>query len=164
MKYQLKNILSNYFDEVMHNILIIQNSSNEDNNIRDIYDSILYKKAVGFLKNKLCAQNHEFKHKLILTYNFNTDDAPIFHSSKTSFWPLQLLINELPVKLRFQNLILFSMWMGPSEPTARFMNFYMSYFVKQAKSLMYDGFAFMHKGKRFQIFLIPICSSVDSVV
>jgi len=42
----------------------------------------------------------------ILTFNFNIDGAVLFHSSKLSLWPVQLIINELPTELRFKNIIL----------------------------------------------------------
>ena len=35
-----------------------------------------------------------------VTVTFNTDGIPVFKSSKYEFWPLFLLINELPYKLR----------------------------------------------------------------
>lgn len=32
-----------------------------------------------------------------ITLSFNTDGVPLFNSSKCSFWPLQIVINELPI-------------------------------------------------------------------
>ncbi|CAD6245217.1 GSCOCG00013587001-RA-CDS, partial [Cotesia congregata] len=60
--------------------------------ISDIRDSNLYKE----LKQQLPET---------FTLNYNTDGAPIFKSSKQSFWPQQLVINELPLKERFKHII-----------------------------------------------------------
>lgn len=57
----------------------------------DICDGELYQNLVrsGFLADN---QN--------VSFIFNTDGIPIFKSSGFSFWPLYLLINELPYKMR----------------------------------------------------------------
>ena len=57
----------------------------------DVYSGILYQQhvATGFLANP----NN-------ISLIFNTDGLPVFKSSKFSFWPLYLLINELPYKMR----------------------------------------------------------------
>ena len=57
----------------------------------DIYDGNVYQELVrdGFLANK---DN--------ISFLFNTDGIPVFKSSGFSFWPLFLLINELPYKMR----------------------------------------------------------------
>lgn len=38
----------------------------------------------------------------ILKINFSTDGAPIFHKSKRSMWPLQIILQDLPPELRFK--------------------------------------------------------------
>ena len=35
-----------------------------------------------------------------IAITFNTDGVPVFRSSEFSFWPLFLLINELPYRMR----------------------------------------------------------------
>ena len=58
----------------------------------DIYDGKLYQRqvAAGFLAEK----NN-------ISVIFNTDGVPVFRSSKFAFWPIYLLINELPYKMRY---------------------------------------------------------------
>ena len=36
-----------------------------------------------------------------VTLTFNTDGIPVFKSSKYAFWPMYLMVNELPYKMRF---------------------------------------------------------------
>ncbi|KAH6922696.1 hypothetical protein HPB50_018225 [Hyalomma asiaticum] len=47
-----------------------------------------------------------------LTLTINTDGTPVFKSSKTSVWPLQIVVNELPAATRLQNPILIALWFG----------------------------------------------------
>lgn len=57
----------------------------------DIYDGIVYQNLVhsGFLSNE---------HNISLI--FNTDGVPVFRSSSFSMWPILLLVNELPYRMR----------------------------------------------------------------
>jgi hypothetical protein len=57
----------------------------------DICDGEVYQSLV---RNGFLADNRN------VSFIFNTDGIPIFKSSKFSFWPLYLLINELPYKMR----------------------------------------------------------------
>ena len=59
-----------------------------------MYDGKLYQQEVasGFLANR----NN-------ISLIFNTDGVPVFRSSSFSFWPLYLLINELPYKMRYMS-------------------------------------------------------------
>ena len=49
---------------------------------------------------------------------WNTDDVPLFKSSKISIWPIFLVINELEPKLRFKsvNIIFAGMWYSTKKP------------------------------------------------
>ena len=63
-----------------------------EENRDDIYGGEIYQDLVksGFLQNP---------HNLTLV--FNTDGIPVFRSSSFSFWPLHLIINELPFRMRY---------------------------------------------------------------
>ena len=63
----------------------------QDGYYTDIYNGKLYQNQVssGILDN----QNN-------ISFIMNTDGIPVFRSSKYSFWPVYLLINELPFKMR----------------------------------------------------------------
>lgn len=59
--------------------------------ISDIRDGYVYQELVadGFLARE---EN--------ISFQFNTDGIPVFKSSSYSFWPLHLIINELPYRMR----------------------------------------------------------------
>ncbi|XP_018373627.1 PREDICTED: uncharacterized protein LOC108767945, partial [Trachymyrmex cornetzi] len=137
---------------LLHNLKKIENSyqSNRPHYIRDVYDSTIYAK----LKSRTKSDDSH-----MLTYNFNTDGAPIFISSKKSMWPLQIIINELPVKMRFRNILLGAFWVGEVEPTPAMMNAFLKEFVVQAKHLQLHGVRIGTEIFRFY----PFCCTVDSV-
>lgn len=66
--------------------------SGSGNSRSDICDGVVYQKLVknGFLANK---------HNISVV--FNTDGVPVFRSSAFSFWPLYLVVNELPYRMRY---------------------------------------------------------------
>lgn len=67
--------------------------------------------------------------------------VPIFDSSKFSIWPLYLIINKLPDKLRIKkkNMILAGLWFGPHGPSP---NWFMNTFREELKKL-YKGVKFI---------------------
>ncbi|KAH9367124.1 hypothetical protein HPB48_021458 [Haemaphysalis longicornis] len=42
----------------------------------------------------------------------------VFSSSKASVWPIQLMVNELPFNVRFQNVIVGALWFAKTHPPA----------------------------------------------
>lgn len=77
---------------------------------RDIYDGSIYR---SYFNNSgpLSSPNN-------ISFTMNTDGAPVFKSSKMSLWPIYLMINELPYKLRIknENMILASLWFDSKKP------------------------------------------------
>lgn len=67
----------------------------------DIYDGDVYQALVrsGFLRNK----NN-------ISLILNTDGIPVFRSSSFAFWPLHLMINEFPFKMRQVWSVLFVLY------------------------------------------------------
>lgn len=155
MRYQLETLFKdkNIVDSLLNNVSQIRrNLCNDDDSISDIYDSQLYKKALG---------NAD---ELTLTYNFNTDGAPIFHSSKKSFWPMFFLLNELPVDIRFKHIFLAGLWIGLKEPSPGFMQLFVNSFVKMAVNLLEEGLMVRtSNGISFKFTVKPMCMCVDSV-
>lgn len=41
----------------------------------------------------------------VFTFTLNTDGVPVFKSSGYQFWPLYLVINELPYQMRYFNYV-----------------------------------------------------------
>ena len=64
--------------------------------LNNICDGSLYQELVasGFLLNPLN-----------ISLQFNTDDVPVFKSSSFSFWPLHLIFNELPPRIRHYSIV-----------------------------------------------------------
>ena len=61
--------------------------------LSDICDGSVYQDLVaqGFLASR---EN--------ISLQFNTDGIPVFKSSSFSFWPLHIIINELPHRMRWE--------------------------------------------------------------
>ncbi|XP_074109088.1 uncharacterized protein LOC141533894 [Cotesia typhae] len=124
LKYQLKLLFRD--TEVKNDLLNTMEKLRQPRNdgvINDIYDSQLYK-AVQKLSPGA------------LTYNVNTDGAPLTKSSKRSMWPIQLHINELSPTLRFRNVLLGGLYITSAEPSPEFMQTYMSKFLEKANNIM----------------------------
>ncbi|XP_075742920.1 uncharacterized protein LOC142796363 [Rhipicephalus microplus] len=51
-----------------------------------------------------------------LTVTFNVDGARAFKCSKSSLWPIQCVVNELPVTLRWSNMLLCGLYFGKGHP------------------------------------------------
>ena len=60
----------------------------------DIYDGSVYKEHSSF-----------FSKSYNISFTLNYDGAPKFKSSNMQIWPVQLCINELPPKLRYNILM-----------------------------------------------------------
>lgn len=63
-----------------------------NNTCSDVCGGALYKELVS---------NHSHTLRSFVTLTFNTDGIPVFKSSKYAFWPMFLVVNELPYKMRF---------------------------------------------------------------
>jgi hypothetical protein len=80
-----------------------------DNTIAgDIYESILYKKYIKCMPTK----------KDCYISILNWDGVAKFKSSKTQTWSIYLIINELPVGMRFkkENIIYAGLWVSKGKP------------------------------------------------
>ncbi|XP_044597536.1 uncharacterized protein LOC123274110 isoform X3 [Cotesia glomerata] len=152
-QYQLESLL--HEKEIQEDLLKTFTKLDERENdgiINDIYDSKFYKDI-----QQLSPQT--------LTFNLNTDGAPAFNSSNRSFWPIQLILNELSPQIRKQNVILAGMMLTSTEPSPQLMNSYLSKFLDDAEKLMTNGLNItMHDSnlqRNFKVHCHLVC--VDSV-
>ena len=74
---------------------------------------------------------------------FNVDGVPVFKSSPKSLWPVYHTINELPVRLRKQHMILHCLWFGNCKPR---MDTYLKPLVDELKKLNSEGFYWKYNG------------------
>ncbi|KAH9378023.1 hypothetical protein HPB48_022694 [Haemaphysalis longicornis] len=61
-----------------------------------------------------------------LTFTLNTDESPVLKSSKTSVWPLQFTLNELPPTARLKHRVLAGLWLATTHPN---MQAFLSRFI-----------------------------------
>ncbi|XP_015609779.1 uncharacterized protein LOC107274782 [Cephus cinctus] len=153
--YQIKMLLQDQdsLSRLLENINTIENrNTTEDLSIWDIHDGELYwniSKEYG-------------RRRKLLTLSVSTDGGVLFHNSKLGFWPLQITINELPVDLRFKNVMIAALWTTETEPKSDFMNLYMSKFLKnlmRARVTVYSNIDQLLIEFKFLVLLV----STDSV-
>jgi len=148
LQYQFKTFLEN--SEIQYLLDEHQKKSSDtsldNDNMADIHDANLYKS----LKTK----------GYDLTFNWNTDGAPVFISSKCSMWPVQLIINELPPTQRFRRVILAGIWYDKMEPN---MNSYLKYFAMNIQKLANEGVTWYKNGVAHTSKITALCCCVDSI-
>ena len=66
--------------------------------LSDIHDGSVYKEMV---------KEGVFLSKYHISVILNTDGIPVFRSSSFSFWPIHLLVNELPFRMRYKILCMY---------------------------------------------------------
>ncbi|XP_043480061.1 uncharacterized protein LOC122509849 [Leptopilina heterotoma] len=136
----------NYYNHVM------QDRIQETDIFSDIYDGRAYSDFVQSLPP-------EDKHQYV-TFTFNCDGAPVFESSNTSIYPIQLMINELPFEVRTKETIVAALWFGKSKPN---MNVFLKGYVDQMNELTDSRVECVIQGEARLIRPFAICCSVDSV-
>ena len=113
--------------------------------IEDIFDGQIYKTmANGTLDSDPNA----------LSITFNCDGVPIFKSSNFGIWPLQGIINELPPKERYENILLIGLWFGTGKPT---MTTFLHPFTEELRRLSTIGMKWVNAG-------ISVCSRVFACI
>ncbi len=137
---------SNISDLVGHRFArAMQNNSN----IEDIYDGSVYKEVMN---------DKDSSH---ISLTFNTYGVQLFNSSKYSMWPIQSLINELPIHLRRKHVLLTGLWFGMSKPV---VSCFLKPFVTECNQLAVNGFKWLSRKKEFRTtFVHTLVCSVDSV-
>ncbi|CAC5361428.1 unnamed protein product [Mytilus coruscus] len=150
LQNQIQNLFSqeNFYERLQHRFT----RNTPDGTYEDIYDGKIYK--------SLNRENGLLSNPDNISFTFNTDGAAVFKSSKVSVWPIFLVINELPYKLRMkrENMILASLWFGSQKPA---MGTFLKPFQHSMKNL-YNGIecfspkrgAFLSKG-------ILLCGTAD---
>ena len=121
---QLKNMFSvdGFFESLQHRF----KRTTARGTYADIYDGILHK--------NLSKDDGPLNSPNNISFTFNTDGAPVFKSSNVSIWPIYLVVNELPYRLRMkkENMILASLWFGSKKPS---MSTFLKPFLKSMKEL-----------------------------
>ncbi|KAG0443816.1 hypothetical protein HPB47_014494 [Ixodes persulcatus] len=92
-----------------------------------------------------------------LTVTFNTDGSPLYKSSKSSVWPIQFTINELPPRARFEHCVLAGLWFGSSHPN---MALFLEKFVEEVNAL--DSLTWRHNSSTISSKVYALCCCVDA--
>lgn len=135
-----------------YNDVIYQREEAIINGFHDIYDGRKYKDFVQSLP--------ENQKKSYATATLNSDGSPIFKSSKFSIWPIQVIINEVPLHERNQKPMVYSLWFGHDKPK---MTYFLRPFVAHLNSLSKNGVSCTINDEIKEIHLYCICCCVDSV-
>jgi len=119
-----------------------------DSNLQDIYDGRKYKEFIASLPD-----NHK---KSYLTVIFNSDGSPIFKSAKFSIWPIQIIPNEVPMHVRNQKSIVYSLWFDHDKPN---MTYFLRPFVDSMNSLTTNGIIcnINNEIRRIHLCLVLLC-------
>ena len=96
-----------------------------------------------------------------ITIQFNLDGVQLFHSSTTSMWPIQVAVNELPYKMRRDNILLCGVWYGKCKPK---METNLKFLVDELVDLLEVGITRIDpEGRETLIKVHAIMCSVDAV-
>lgn len=123
-----------------------------DGTIRDIFDGKCYR---SFVKNLPEQERYSY-----VTTIFNTDGAPRFESSQFSVWPMYLQINEIPIDVRFKNIIPCGIWFGRNKPE---MSTFLHPFTEMMNKVSTDGISCSIKDNQINVKVYCLTCSVDSV-
>lgn len=154
LEYQLNLLLK---DEEIRNYLLNAakgiTKAKETTAITDIQDSKLYKKTKDQFPNTI-------------TYNLSTDGAPVSSgkSGTRSFWPLSVIINDLPPEIRFKHILLVGIMVVTNEPQPHLMNLFIDKFKEEAIHLHTIGLTLkLANDCKVTLTFTPFCVIADSV-
>ncbi|KAJ1519060.1 hypothetical protein ONE63_011303 [Megalurothrips usitatus] len=121
--------------------------------IRDVFDGVLYKNLSS--NDQILSKSNNF------SVTMNTDGSPVFRSGSNSMWPVQVRINELPPKLRFDssNMFVCGVWFGSCEPN---MNVFLSPYVCESQSLYESGFKWTVDHEEITSHVVTLNCCLDS--
>jgi hypothetical protein len=141
---QLKQLLT---DPTLYSYLTNRNLEEliQSDEITDVTTAKLYKNLIKY--------HGMSKNDFSLTWN--ADGIPVFKSSQYSIWPVQCMINELPIHLRSSNILLTGLWFGRTKPK---MNTFLMSFVNECRKLEEGGFLFQGESDRRKVYAL-VCSS-----
>ncbi|KAJ8682817.1 hypothetical protein QAD02_018609 [Eretmocerus hayati] len=123
--------------------------------ICDFDDSNLFKKIISSITLEPAT--------FILFYDFGTDGALLTRSGKRGFWPLQVILNDLPPKLRLRFVLLLGVLLIPTESDNDLINLFLTPFIAQPRYPYYSGITVDYKGTKIRLRFCPLNILVDSV-
>ncbi|XP_064467816.1 uncharacterized protein LOC135385485 [Ornithodoros turicata] len=146
LRRQLQHLLRHTGTIVGSNLQRIA-SSQRSSDCSDITDGALYHET----RQRFCMTSDD------LTLTINTDGSPVFKSSKSSVWPIQVMLNELSVLHRWRHIIVAGLWFAKEHPPT---HLFMKAFVDEVIKVGTIAWTYGSTLVRSRIF--PILSCVDS--
>lgn len=146
---QIADLLEMY---EVHYEYVIKDRKPENNIISDVYDGKQYRK---FVKSLPSTERYNY-----VSTVFNTDGAEKFKSSKSSIWPIYLMINELPAQERLRKLVTCGLWINRKKPN---LGIFLHSFVLFLKKNTESGISCTIKGEKRVLSLYVIQCCVDTV-
>lgn len=144
IRHQLQRVL----DDGDFRDLTLNHQSSET--VNDIQDGTMYQEFVA----ATAAVGHR------VSFTLNIDGAPVFKSSATAVWPIQLTVNELPPHKRMDKRLLAALWFGREKPK---MDIFQTAFVNIMNDISENGFQLQFQGHSVTFKAFCICCAVDSV-
>ncbi|XP_077507177.1 uncharacterized protein LOC144116311 [Amblyomma americanum] len=150
MHKQLSFLIVQTKDELEANLTKLRQPAPSNNIARAIISDITNAGCYGRLQKSRNLGRDD------LTLTINTDGSPVFKSSKTSVWPLQFIVDELPPGLRFKHPILAGLWFGKSHSN---MQLFLGKFACEVNSVRPVNWTYKskHASKPY-----VLCCSVDA--
>ncbi|XP_042149211.1 uncharacterized protein LOC121837608 [Ixodes scapularis] len=142
---QLKHLIGKTSVELHHSLSML--ALNDSDLITDITTA----EACKHLRQELALGPSD------LTITFNTDGSPIFKSSKTSVWPIQFTVNELPPAVRLHHPTLAGLWFGKRHPD---MSVFLTKFVEEVNTMA--PVTWIHGDQQLTSKAFVLCCSVDT--
>lgn len=143
---QLRFLISKNSDALYENLQKLECASTSES-VTDITSARLYLKL----------RNEGVLAPTDVTFTFNTDGSPVWNSSKTSVWPIQFIINELPPSVRLQDCALAGLWFGKSHPN---MSLFLTKFVEEVNST--SPVVWRHGNQVLSSRAFALCCCVDT--
>ncbi|KAG8200898.1 hypothetical protein JTE90_020538 [Oedothorax gibbosus] len=116
--------------------------------LSDITDGELYKEK----------RRHLFE-EFDISLTGNTDESPVFKSSRASMWLIQEVINELPPQLRWAHGIVGGLWFGKGHPN---MKLFIEAYVNELQELSTQGVFWKHGNTNVESRVFTLCGGFDS--
>lgn len=150
IEHELKNAIENnytYYEEV-----ISQREAINHDKFEDIYDGKKYRQFVDSLADN--------KKRAYATTILNSDGSPVFKSSKFAIWPIQIIVNEIPLQERIAKPIIYFLWFGHDKPN---MTYFLRSFVETMNDFCTNGVPCKISNEIKLIYIYTICCCVDSI-
>lgn len=147
LKKQLQALVNSCHEAVLRNIEKMTQMSADA--LSDLTQGSLVKET----RDRLHCSPHD------LTLSFSTDGSSAFKSAATSMWPIHVMLNELLVISRFQNLLLCGLWFGKRKPD---MFLFLKAFVNQLSSMGCITWRCYRTGQALSSKVYAVCCIADA--